>query len=335
MVAIGPRARDATGINSSGQVVGTTPGVRNSYLWTPAVPNGTVGSLVEFIFDPGGQMTVATKINSTGQFVGSFGSFFGSPNFHAFLWTPQSPNGTTGSMVELGYLPGHLASASALDISSMGQVVGSSMSEDILNPSTHAFLWTPAVPNGTTGSMIDLGDLPGGGEGSIANAVNSRGQVVGEGSTATGNHAFLWTPVSPNGTSGSMVDLGTLPGGFDRSIAHDINSHGQVVGESWVEGLRHAFLWTPDTPNGNTGVMEDLNSLLDPVSTARWTLQNASAINDAGQIVGHGIYDLDGTGTRRLRAFLLTPVPEPVTSLLLSLGLMLLAAERLGGRRIN
>ena len=57
--------------------------------------------------------------------------------------------------------------------------------------------------------------------------------------------------------------------------------------------------------------MTDLNSLISPSSG--WTLELASAINDKGQIVGYGE---DASGL--CRAFLLTPVPEPSTFVLLA-----------------
>ena len=49
------------------------------------------------------------------------------------------------------------------------------------------------------------------------------------------------------------------------------------------------------------GVMSDLNALI-PAGSG-WTLENANAINDAGQIVGSGLRG------GKLRAFLLTPNP--------------------------
>jgi hypothetical protein len=54
----------------------------------------------------------------------------------------------------------------------------------------HAFLWNPGQPL-IFGTMVDLGDLPDGADQSIAHGINSRGQVVGEGSVASGPHAFL------------------------------------------------------------------------------------------------------------------------------------------------
>jgi probable HAF family extracellular repeat protein len=66
--------------------------------------------------------------------------------------------------------------------------------------------------------MADLGDLPGGRNSSSAHAINASGQVTGYSDTATGSHAMLWTPSTPNGASGSMFDLGDLPGGSESSL---------------------------------------------------------------------------------------------------------------------
>jgi probable HAF family extracellular repeat protein len=65
--------------------------------------------------------------------------------------------------------------------------------------------------------------------------------------------------------------------------------------------------------------MQDLNSLIAPAPG--WTLVEATAINDRGQIVGFGV-NPDGQG----RAFLLTPTPEPCTLALLAGGAIGLAA---------
>jgi probable HAF family extracellular repeat protein len=84
-------------------------------------------------------------------------------------------------------------------------------------------------------SIVDLGPLPGGGFAEALN-VNDRGQIVGQGSTATGErHAILWN-------NGEAIDLGTLGG--TSSAAWGINDRGQIVGGSdTATGEYHAFLW--------------------------------------------------------------------------------------------
>ncbi len=57
--------------------------------------------------------------------------------------------------------------------------------------------------------------------------------------------------------------------------------------------------------------MVDLNTLIGPASG--WILNSANAINDLGQITGTGTFD----GVNR--AFLLTPVPEPGSLLLIAM----------------
>jgi probable HAF family extracellular repeat protein len=202
-------------------------------------------------------------------------------------------------MQDLGELPGADDYSFAWGINDFGSVVGESRAVTIAGFLwSHAFLWTSA------GGIQDLGTFDSTSDNvSTAYGINSIGQIVG---FSTGNgyhalawHAFLWTSDAPNGTSGSMIDLGVLPGeGF--SEAHAINTAGHVVGDS---SLR-PFLWTPAD-----GMLE-LSTLLDS-SGAGWNLDRAMSINDANQIVGWGTNPSGAT-----HAFLLTPVPEPGTGVL-------------------
>ena len=114
------------------------------------------------------------------------------------------------------------------------------------------------------------------------------------------------------------VRLGTLGG--TSSYAYGINNSGQVVGWAYTTGNAwHAFLY-----NGST--MIDLNTLIDPLSG--WTLRDAWDINDAGQIVGWGY------NGRQYHAFLLTPVPEPSTFVLICPALLGLGWIKLVRRRM-
>jgi probable HAF family extracellular repeat protein len=125
-------------------------------------------------------------------------------------------------------------------------------------------------------TATDLGTI--GGFYSNAAGINNHGQVVGQSNCAPGNwtqHAFLYD-------STGMHDLGTLGGSF--SAASAINDAGQVVGCSGITGdplARHAFLYD------STG-MHDLDPFGPPNRFAEQSW--AVSINDAGQVVGTGIF---------------------------------------------
>ena len=121
----------------------------------------------------------------------------------------------------------------------------------------------------TQPAAIDLGTL--GGVGSVANAVNDHGQVVGASHVAGDavSHAFSWT------AAGGMVDLGTARRCLEPSALPST-----IAGRSSATCYRnpntartHAFSWTA------AGGMVDLGTLGGSVSS-RLT------VNDHGQVVG-------------------------------------------------
>jgi probable HAF family extracellular repeat protein len=110
---------------------------------------------------------------------------------------------------------------------------------------------------------------------------------------------------TPLGLTAAYWDDAALPAtpivipGAERSIAHDINSGGDIVGMAETDTARFAFWWSQaDGPI-------DLNTLLAPADRALWNLTQARAINDAGQIAGFGIYTPPG-GSPEIRAFRLS-----------------------------
>ena len=115
------------------------------------------------------------------------------------------------------------------------------------------------------------------------------------------SHACIWM------SGGSLLDIGTLGGNGAVGLA--LNDNGWVVGTYDLPGSTkyHGFLY-----DGST--MIDINDLIDPSSG--WELFKPSDINNRGQIVGWGVYQGQN------HAFLLTPVPEPATAVLLVLGLL-------------
>jgi len=206
----------------------------------------------------GGSFSSAAAINAAGQVVGSSATN-GDLAVQAFLFS-------AGVMTNLGTLGG--VSSSAKFVNRLGQVAGDS---DTTNSQTHAFFYNAGV-------MSDIGTF--GGTSSGAYGMNDSGQVIGDADTTNdvATHAFVYS-------GGVLTDLGTLGGGF--STAGAINNQGQIVGATAsADGTPLAFLW-------RNGTMTDLNTVLAPNSG--WVLQTAELINDAGQIVGSGLFNGNST----------------------------------------
>lgn len=218
-------------------------------------------------------------------------------NGHAFVFA-------NGAYRDLGVLQaGGWSSASG--INGNGAVVGDAS----VGSGFHGFIWT------ADGGMRSVGDFGGGN--SHATGINNSGTVVGTATLASGyEHAFL-------AIGAMMTDLGTLGGG--SSFAYSINDSGTVVGYSWLAGGAnpHAFVYA-------NGIMLDLNSML--ASGSGWELTEAYGINDAGQIVGSGLFH------GQVSAFRLDPgvsviqgaaaAPEAGTTMLVAIGLGLLIIAR-------
>ncbi|MBI2826893.1 MAG: hypothetical protein HYX69_19635 [Planctomycetia bacterium] len=284
------------GINGNGQVAGvsatTGDAAEHATLWSPTTPGGTNGTLYD-LGTLGGTYSQANGVNASGQVAG-YSDMPGDVDSHAFMWKPTTPGGAAGAMYDLGSLGGPFTIA--WDINNSGQVAGSSDTTEITYESSHAFLWQPTTPNGTGGTINDLGTL--GGSSSDGNGINNAGQVTGSSRTTddVAVHAFRWTPSIPGSTSGTMQDIGTL-GGLN-SYGYAVSAAGNVVGMSEVDAQvsnnTHAFLYASDTG------MVDLNTLVD--SFSGWELLDAYDINDAGQIAGQGLINGE------YHAYLLTPL---------------------------
>ena len=283
--SLGQDINDLGHIVGSGSVAkenGSDSGIR-ALLWTRG------GGLQNLGKPAGSDGAAANAINSSDQVVGH--SFTSSGVTHrAFLWS--SGDGFT----DLGDMPNGMNYVFANDINDSTVVVGSSQSPG----NSRAFRWTSA------GGMQKLADLSSVLPDTYAVAINNQNWIVGESHDGAKYRAVLWNP------SGGIMDLGALPGGIEESGANSINNLMQVVGVSNIgtdenESFR-AILWTI-----GDGV-RDLNNLLD-VTGAGWSLNRADDINDSGQIVGTGVY-CQTLSSCVEHAYLLTPIPEPATSLL-------------------
>jgi probable HAF family extracellular repeat protein len=284
----------------------------------------------------GGNESFANAVNNRGQVVGFAENTVPDPfqgletQIRPFLWQD-------GVMYDLGDLGG--PDAVAIFVNERGQVAGSSLINStpvppvngpcaLGGPPSAPFLWE-------NGRMIGIGTL--GGSCGTPNALNNRGQVVGDSFLAGDStyHPFSWdrgvltdlgTLGGDNGQAlwvndaGEVIGQADLPGsivhhGFlwrnavmtdlgtlgSTSFAEGINSNGQVVGRSRTNDptnpIQHAFLWEDGGP------MIDLNTLI--LAHSSLLLLDATYINDRGEIAGHGL-----TTNGENHAFLLIPCKE-------------------------
>jgi probable HAF family extracellular repeat protein len=280
---LGGTSSSATGINSAGQVVGYSDTTSGNQPHAFLYSNGILTNLGTL----GGSMSHAYAINDSGIIVGDS---YGPSGSHAFYYD--------GSMHDLGTVGGQVGLSTAYGINALGQIVGESTvgNSGPNGTNLHAFLYSAGI-------MTDLGNLGAYGtdKTSSGRGINTAGQVTGQSFAVPANaqHPFLYS-------GGLMTDLS--PGGWYYSLGTGINSSGQVVGDyyDFVTGS-HGFLNTP-------GVGEvDLNTLL-PAGSPIQSVLRAEAISEDGKIVGAG---WNGTATH---AFLMVPVPEPTTGVLLAIG---------------
>jgi uncharacterized membrane protein len=171
--------------------------------------------------------------------------------------------------------------------------------------------------------MVGLGDLSGGSFSSFARAVTPDGSiVVGEGHTASGTEAFLWTELT------GMTGMGFLAGGGGFSQALGVSADGStVVGISDTAALApaEAFVWTE--ANGMQRLFDVLVAN-GATGLSGWVLLGATGISaDGSRIVGYANNPLGQT-----EAFLadITPVPIPAAVWLFasSLGALRLIRRR-------
>ncbi len=222
---------------------------------------------------PGGfNTTFAADINDDGHVVGAGGNRDprrpGPGSQRAVLWA----GGERGSPLDLG--PGE-----ATAINGVGQVVGNTVGRVRAGPGKpQGFIWERGQArlfDGPLGAPCEPQDI------------SDRGVVVGLFHDPGGNRrAFLW-----DGRGSTEL---AVPGAGE-SFAWAINGDGLVVGEAKMnDGRRRAQLWVE-------GRASDITALIGTQSD-HWALETATAINDAGQIVG------TGTADGRPRYYLASPI---------------------------
>ena len=277
-ILIGNQSVDAAGINNAGTVAGSFQVYSSSANQPPAVLDAFVydtsfhdlGSLPLSI--TGISRAAATAINDNGTITG-YDDFGDQDQTRAFRHTGTGP---LTAADDLGTIAGyaHLTPAA---INQVGTVAGTARASGntAAGPlAQHLFIYDT--------SFHDLGVLPGFIT-SYATGINASGVVIGLSAGASGTHSFRHSGTGP------LTAADDLGAGF---VANAINTDGDVVG-------------LVDVTASIVKVGGTVQSLAPLVTNlpAGFGLQNATAINDQGQIVG---YTRNGGVAH---AWLLTPAP--------------------------
>lgn len=229
LVGAGTLGSTAYGVNSAGQIAGyitkTVSGasgpqtVQHAVLWSGGLPTDISTALPK-------RLSWATGVNTSGVVVGYMRDI-GQADAAAvpFIWTPSSPNGTTGTAVALPV--GTFAGGSANGITDSGEAYGAVWDSSGVSRNGAA-VWRNGhlviLPSGPTGNITRvLGS-------------NSLNYKVGE-----ADGPALWKPDDTwvdltDGITG--IDLGLGP-----AIASGVSSDGKVTGSYYGRGQGNVHAW--------------------------------------------------------------------------------------------
>lgn len=213
------------------------------------------GQSLDYLGDLGGEFSLATSINDSGEVVGQAATGPGNPvPTTAFFYTPDTGMQALDSLSGTsGFINGE-----ATGVNDSGEVVGWTQ----VNSQDEAFTYTSA-----TGMQTIPGTANGGY--SSANAINSSGQITGQ-----------YTPDAPTGNYASQSFIYTTASGVQSfatayaTTANAIDNAGDVAGSFSINGTSHAFVYS------KTGGFQDLGLSTGYISSG------ASGINNQGQVVG-------------------------------------------------
>jgi probable HAF family extracellular repeat protein len=267
----------------------------HAFVWS----NGTMTDLGTL----GGNFSQGVAINGSGEVVGSSAGKNPGPG-SAFLSNGHSMKALSAPAVAYG-------------INDSGQIVGQCRDSMLLQS------YACVVSNGAITALPESNPdieclyintipplIP------AAVAINNNGQVLGNCFESAGGLAVVWTNDTP-------TVLPTLGGGSSSGTA--ISSNGQVAGTSQTStGAEDGFVWSNGTITDlgssfspaavndsgvivggqfvySNGTLQNLNTLI-PAGSG-YQIQNATGINDNGQIVANA----DDTATGQTHALLLNP----------------------------
>jgi len=277
-----------TGIDSFGRVTGSAHVANtsacfsifsNSAFRTTSVSTVAGGDNLGTLLLNNCRSAQGWGINDAGVVVGESATVLstGTPN-HAFRATPGYP------MADI-HPAGSYSSSIAVDVNTLGQIVGTVNVGPVFSPTAQYCYRTVAGQNIQL-PADSLGNLGGAGPFCNARGINADGDVVGVSSTGSQLHAFLHT-------GGVMYDLNTLIGPTAAVLtqATGINDLAQISAQGWTAGYLggalHAFRLDPV----DVAIDNFIDQLSDPalaltpgqISSLTDKLLNALASVEQGQ----------------------------------------------------
>ena len=321
-------------VNSAGQAIGYGNGTgAAAYYW-----NGTSASTIpppsggSEAFSWGGGINDSGLVVSTDDISGD----------QAVIWHPGDPNATSiNGPIQAALVPHDTCTTFGSGVNNAGQIIGWYMPG--IDPNAHAFLYNDSS------TVVDLGNLGSPSGDTKPWAINSGGVVVGSSFTgANDTHAFVWTPTSANGTTGSMADLNSLllnaaamPSNMYLYSATGINATGSISGYMFVNngvgnqaGYRAFALIPTIAGDANLDGRVDINDLT--VVLANYNRNGLTNGWPMGDFNGDGRVDINDLtvvlanyNSHSSAAAGMAAVPEPtIVALALSALAALLALRR-------
>ena len=211
----GMSAVSADGTILAGSASATSNG--EAVRWTEA------GGFEQLGFLSGGTWSQTFDMSSDGAVVVGQANHVLTSQDEGFRWTQET------GMVALGDLDGGDIWSIAYGVSADGAVaVGRSESASGLE----TFRWTLTDPSTGAGTMVGLGDLPGGDfEGNALDVSGDGTVVVGWGTSSLGQEAFLWDPVHGMRNLKSVLvnDCGLDLTGWTLTAAMGVSDDGLTI----------------------------------------------------------------------------------------------------------
>lgn len=280
----------ATAINASGTIVGQ--GDASSAAQIGWVTRS--GSLSNFFSNNGG-LTRTIFISDAGAIGGVYTTSKSGwlKSVKGAVWTIDPKDPRRYRKADLPVLPGGIDPKSSwarpAGFNQAMQMAGYAQTDQV---GTRAVFWNNDVAH----TIVDLGTLPDDWF-SEAKGLNDLEQIVGV------SYGAIVRPVLWGRDAARTAEALPLLPGDNIGWAVALNNAGVIVGDSHAEDLQpgmsgliatRAVVW-------RNGAVSALDSLLEPVTGAGWTIVEVTGINDQGQISATGVRN------GQTRALLLTP----------------------------